>query len=235
MPKFKGAFKDYPEWKSEFVDSILPNFDEKIQIRLLNEHTPKEVELKNCATVADAWTKLDSKFANPYLITTILIDDYVKFFPAGKTPEAKLVNLRDVLVKLDDDLTSIDCKLELKDNSWLHQKVIKDLPLFFQTEFSKEEDKLIEEHGSRWEALFKYIKNESTKIEIKQPWRLEASSADSPKDFIFVLIFEIFLWVGSQQAAKEVAETSQRCFDQLRWRGLVSRTEFFKSSKQQSE
>ena len=59
-----------------------------------------------------------------------------------------------------------------------HQKVIKDLPLFFQTEFSKEEDKLIEEHGSRWEALFKYIKNESTRIEIEalQPQLVEKTA-----------------------------------------------------------
>ena len=87
MPKFNGEFRDYAEWKNEFKDSILPHFDEKKGIRLLNEHSPKDIELKNCLSIKEAWTKLDSKYANPYLITTILIDDYVKFTPHGKTPE----------------------------------------------------------------------------------------------------------------------------------------------------
>lgn len=51
------------------MEDILPNFDKRKQLRLLNEHTPKEVELKNCSTVEEAWLKLDSKYANPYMIS----------------------------------------------------------------------------------------------------------------------------------------------------------------------
>ena len=81
MPKFSGEFRVYPKWKDEFLESILPHFDDKKKIRLLDEHSPVECDLRNCETVEDAWIKLDNKYANPHLIASILLEDYVKFVP----------------------------------------------------------------------------------------------------------------------------------------------------------
>ena len=182
MPKFKGEFRDYIDWKNEFKESILPHFDDKKGVRLLNEHSPKETELRNCSTVAEAWILLDSKYANPHLISTILIDDYVKFQPRGKTQEAKLVDIRNNLVKLDDDLKSVDCQKELETNSWIHQKVFKDLPLYWQNKFSEDEDEYIRKEGNRWNALFKLIKDEAFRIETKLAHRLDPKINESSHD-----------------------------------------------------
>ena len=171
--------RDYPSWKDEFEVDILPSFEEKQKIRMLNEYTPKEIQLKNCATVEEAWLKLDSKYANPFLVTSILIDDFVKFSPKGKTPEAKLVDLRDMLVKIEDDLTSVKSEGELSSNTWLHNKVVQDLPMYWQTKFVEEEEERVQKEGSRWKAMFKFIKDESLRIETKMAWRLEAKFCDS--------------------------------------------------------
>ena len=167
IPRFKGEFREYPSWKDEFVEEILPSFDQKQQIRLLNEYTPKEIQLKNCSTIEEAWLKLDSKYANPFLVTSILIDDFVKFVPKGKTAEAKLVDLRDMLVKMEDDLTSVKSEKELSSNTWLHNKVVQDLPMYWQTKFVEDEEDLVRKEGSRWKAMFNFIKEESLRIETK--------------------------------------------------------------------
>ena len=182
MPKFKGEFREYADWKDEFKVEILPNFEVRKQIRLLNEYTPKEIELKNCSTVEEAWQKLDSKYANAHLITTILVEDYVKFVPRGRTPEAKMVDMRDMLVKMEDDLTSVNSQNELATNTWIHCKVVKDLPLHFQTKFIEKEDDLVGQEGSRWKALFKFIKDEALKIETKMSWRLDPTAPDSSRE-----------------------------------------------------
>ena len=112
----------------------------------------------------------------------ILIDDYVKFHPRGKTQEAKLVDIRNNLVKLDDDLKSVDCQKELETNSWIHQKVFKDLPLYWQNKFSEDEDEYIRKEGNRWKALFKLIKDEAFRIETKLAHRLDPKINDSSHD-----------------------------------------------------
>ena len=111
--------------------------------------------------------KLDSKYANPFLVTSILIDDFVKFVPKGKTAEAKLVDLRDMLVKMEDDLTSVKSEKELSSNTWLHNKVVQDLPMYWQTKFVEDEEDLVRKEGSRWKAMFNFIKEESLRIETK--------------------------------------------------------------------
>ena len=117
MPKFGGQFRDYPKWKEEFVECILPHFEPRKQIRLLDDHTPKDCDLRTCTTVVEAWTRLDDKYANPHLISTILIDDYIKFVPRGKNDEAKLQDVRSTLERLYQDLVTVGCDNELTTNS----------------------------------------------------------------------------------------------------------------------
>ena len=151
-------------------------------MRLLNEHSPKETELRNCSTVAEAWILLDSKYANPHLISKILIDGYDKFQPRGRTQEAKLVDITDNLVKLDDDLKSVNCQKELETNSWIRKKVFKDLPLHWQNKFSEDEDEYMKKEGNRWKALSKLIKEEAFRIKTKLAHRLNPKINDSSHD-----------------------------------------------------
>ena len=39
----------------EFVDHVLPGFDPRMQVRLMDEKTPDEVDLQNCKTADEAW------------------------------------------------------------------------------------------------------------------------------------------------------------------------------------
>ena len=85
MPKFTGKFRDYPKWKEEFKECILPHFDPKKQVRLLDDHSPKECDLRNCSTVEEAWQKLDDKYANPHLISSNIFQSTGKVnFPNKK-------------------------------------------------------------------------------------------------------------------------------------------------------
>ena len=50
------------------------------------------------------------------------------------------MSIKDIVLNIEDDLTSVKCQKELKTNSWIHQKVIQDLPLYWQKKFIEGED-----------------------------------------------------------------------------------------------
>ena len=86
------------------------------------------------------------------------------------------------MLNIEDDLTSVKCQKELKTNSWIHQKVIQDLPLYWQNKFIEGEDVTVTDTEKSWEALFKFVKEEALRIETRMSWRLNPDAQGSSKN-----------------------------------------------------
>ena len=95
MPKFDGAVKNYPKWKREFVQSILPGIEDCRRVRLLDEHTPDNMDLQNCEKVEDAWDLLDAKYGNKTVISAALLEEFFKLFSERKNTRVQTDRLEE--------------------------------------------------------------------------------------------------------------------------------------------
>ena len=182
VPKFTGAMREYPQWKDEFQKEVLPGLEVPTQIRALHQNTPEEMDLLNCRTVDDAWERLDAKYGNKEVIGALLIDDFVKYTLKGRTPEARLVDLRNVLMSLDTNLSAVECEENLHTNGWIHTTIQKMMPKFWQNKFSEQKQALLISKGSLWLALFSFIKSESKRIETDMPTHLDDHAGKQSSD-----------------------------------------------------
>ena len=85
IPTFSGKYRDYPEWKMEFEEGVFLQFDPSLHVRLLQHHTPKEMDLRNCKTVEEAWAELDGKYGNPVNVTSAILREFMDYKPRGMT------------------------------------------------------------------------------------------------------------------------------------------------------
>ena len=72
-----------------------------------------------------------------------------KYTPSGKTPEDRLLNIRDTLLKMITDLTCSSAEEEMQTNTWIHTKMVKVMPFQWQTKYADQEDNLIVEKGTK--------------------------------------------------------------------------------------
>ena len=178
MPKFDGKVKNFPKWKKEFVESILPGVEESRRVRLLDDHTPESMDLQNCESAEDCWELLDAKYGNQNVISACLIEDFMKYVPKGRSPESKLIDLRNTLVSLKTELTAVNCLDVLTTSTYHMQNIIKIMPRTWQNKWSEGKEPLIAFAGSQFEALLKFVKDEAKRIETDLPWTLDPDPQD---------------------------------------------------------
>ena len=63
--------------------------------------------------------------------------------------------------RINAELTAVNGEDDLHSSLLLHNQIIKHLWRYFQNKFSDMEEELVEAEGSKWLALFTFIKDES--------------------------------------------------------------------------
>ena len=182
MPTFEGKLRQYPGWRKEMRELVLPNLKPTHQIRILDKHSPDTVDLQNCTTVQEAWKELDSKFGNAANITTVLMDDFFKAKLKCKSEESKFVELKTLVARLSSDLVAVEQSQVLHDNPYAISNIVKLMPRFWQNKFSESKPKLQENGETLWEAVLGFLKNESFRLETELPWTLDSLAEETKEE-----------------------------------------------------
>ena len=79
----EGKVRMRPQFKKELQQCVTPGKTEKWQLMYLKKRTPDIIDLSNCVSVAEAWKRLDNKYANPIAVSTKVVDQLYKFRVTG--------------------------------------------------------------------------------------------------------------------------------------------------------
>ena len=183
FPKFEGELRKYPAWKKEMQELVLPGMEVVRQIRLLDKQSPAEVDLQTCTTVAEAWRELDTRFGNRVNISNALMDDFVGHKLRGISDESRVVELKQVVMKLYTDLKAVGCEDNLEANPFILNKVVARLPRFWQNKYSENKTELLRAAAAsaspQWTAVSEFLKSEALRIETDMPSSLDCNSQGS--------------------------------------------------------
>ena len=139
LPKFDGKPRGFPAFIREWEDIIAPDYPDCVLVSMLNDNTPPWVDLLHCTTKEEAFLILKNKFGNPAVVSTRLLDEFMKWIPDVKlTPQAQLMMVENKFVGLYNDLKAVHQESQLTANILVLNSVSKMLP-------EKYHDLLIEE------------------------------------------------------------------------------------------
>ena len=155
---------------------VLPNLQPVHQVRILDKHSPPEIDLQNCDSAKEAWKELDAKYGNAANITTVLTDDFFKMVLKSRTEESKLVELKVAVARLSSDLLAVEQSQVLHNNPYAINHIVKLLPRFWQNKYSENKTKLQEGGKSQWEGMISFLKDEAFRLETELPWTLDSFS-----------------------------------------------------------
>ena len=181
IPTFKGQLRQYPAWRKEMKELVLPDLQEVHQIRILDKHTPQAVDLQNCESIDEAWKELDSKYGNAVNITAVLMDDFFKTVLKGRSDESRLVETKVIVVRLSSDLVAVSQKQVLHDNPYAINHIVKLMPRFWQNKWSESKGRLMENGKTLWQAISGFLKDEALRLETELPWTLDSFNKNELK------------------------------------------------------
>ena len=177
VPTFDGNIRSFTKWKIQVQDHLeawRKSTSEKSAILKLDSLTPSKCDVSNCASLKEAWDKLTAKFGSATNIARVLLEDFKAYSPKGRTDEAKLVDLRDTLEKLQADLITNKQVGRCEDFSIIDTAEAM-IPGSFRRDYVREKGDLIEKKGSVFGALFTFLQEQGTLIEEHMPDKLDHS------------------------------------------------------------
>ena len=174
IPKFNGGIREYPAWRKEWSDFIIPVRGEEWALRAIDKYTPKSVDLQNCETLAEALSELDAKYADSVNVSGTLVHDFVAFTTKATGDESKLVELKGEVMRLFNDLKAVKQEAQLTQNAWLLSQIAQKLPIPLQKEFSRIKSSRSAENMSLWESTSSYLKDEAKRYERDLPHLLDS-------------------------------------------------------------
>ena len=174
VPEFKGDVKEFTKWRSQvedYLNEVARKSTEKASVHMLDRLTPRTIDVSRCDTLTEAWTKLSSKFGSPTHIARLLLRDFAACTLKKHTDEAKLIELRDILEKLESDMITNSQQARLNDFTVLdHAEHM--IPGRFRDQFVRSKDELVTKEGSGFKALTSFLEEEATMVERHLPDRL---------------------------------------------------------------
>lgn len=105
----------------------------------LNKHTPKNIDLRNVTSTSEAWMRLDAKYGNPVNVSATLIQDFINLTLKSRTEASKVVELRDEVMNLYNDLRATKEDSQLTSNTYLLNQIVYKMPRKYQETFSHQE------------------------------------------------------------------------------------------------
>ena len=177
IPHFQGDVKEFTKWKLQVEDYLneMATKSPKNAVMMLDRLTPKTFDVSRCPDLASAWAKLSSKYGSPAHIARLLLRDFNGVSLTKHTDEAKVIELRDILEKLESDLLTNGQQARCDDFHVL-DKAEAMLPGRFRALFVRAKDELVDHHGTGFKALVAFLQEESTMIELHMPDLLDSSS-----------------------------------------------------------
>ena len=183
VPSFDGDIRKFPKWRSQvedFIKDMSKRSSEKTAIHQLDRLTPEICDVSRCPTVLEAWKKLEAKFGSSTNIARLILQDFDSLSLKSKTEEAKLIELRDSLEKLESDLTINKQQQRCED---LHtvDKAESYLPPRYRIRYVERKEAMLIEKGSGFKALLAFLQEQGSLIEQYMPDKLDPLSKNEPK------------------------------------------------------
>ena len=175
VPSFDGDIRKFPKWRSQvedFIKDMSKRSSEKTAIHQLDRLTPEICDVSRCPTVLEAWKKLEAKFGSSTNIARLILQDFDSLSLKSKTEEAKLIELRDSLEKLESDLTINKQQQRCED---LHtvDKAESYLPPGYRIRYVERKEAMLKEKGSGFKALLAFLQEQGSLIEQYMPDKLD--------------------------------------------------------------
>ena len=82
---------------------------ERQAVNHLDRMTPKEIDVTRCVTLKDAWDKLTGAYGSPTYIARLLLKDFYNLKLTKANNETNVIQLKNILDKLESDLTTNEC------------------------------------------------------------------------------------------------------------------------------
>ena len=187
VPDFKGDAREFTKWRSQvedYLNEVARKSTQKSAVHMLDRLTPKTSDVSRCLTLTEAWSKLSSKFGSPVHIARLLLRDFSNCSLKKNTDEAKVIELRDILEKLESDMLTNGQAARCEDFTVLdHAESM--IPGRFRDQYVRVKEDLVETAGSGFKALTSFLEDEATLVERHLPDRLldnAPKSEASPRD-----------------------------------------------------
>ena len=143
LPSFDGDPINYPSWKEEMKNDVLPDKGPKQQLRLIAKLSPNKDLVRLFKTPEEAWDHLDDLYANPVIVAEKVIKSFTDSSTLdGNSDEAKVISLQKRLKALYLTLEVVGEQEQLTHHKPMINQAIKLLPRKYMVEFAKEVIKL---------------------------------------------------------------------------------------------
>ena len=160
LPTFDGDPIDYPSWKEEMTNDVLPDKGAKQQLRLMAKLSPNKDLPRLFKSPEEAWLDLDSLYANPVVVAEKVIRAFNDSNSLeGNSDEARVISLHKRIKSLYLTLEVVGEEEQLTHHKPLINDAIRLLPEKYRVEFAKEimkEQKTLDPKGRELTAQEKY-------------------------------------------------------------------------------
>ena len=143
-PNFDGCPAQYPHWKREMVQDILPGQSDSRGLRLICAKCPHKNLAAMFDTVEEALSYLDDKYADEQKIS----DNYTMAFldrtsVPGANDQEKLMGLYEIVRQLYNTLKAVNRTEELTKQSQMVSRIVRLLPLQYKEQFETHKENKI--------------------------------------------------------------------------------------------
>ena len=154
---------------------------------MLDQYTPSDVDLSSNVTQAECWEQLDNKYANPTVVCSHLMNEYLEWKPESRWSKSTVVlKVADLVNSFYKDLRAIDKQGELINGELLINHSVKCLPQYDKEEIIKlrtsEDKKPPNVRRSAYEIISGYLKETKEGLEKYGCWINEKEVAAKDKD-----------------------------------------------------
>lgn len=136
-PRFDGNPLKFAEFYLEWEDVIKPKLADRIFVRMINEHTPADIQLGQCVTADEALMELWKEYSAPQATSSSMLTELLKMdVMPGSNDDTRLVNLYRKVKQIHNDLKILKQEKALESNTLVVEHLMKLIPGNFVHRFS---------------------------------------------------------------------------------------------------
>ena len=181
LPKFDGQLRNYPQFKKDFNELVLPNINPKEAAFTLRNCVPSHVnEFLSCCNddISEMLQRLDVKFGDPCKIIESIVSEIHKFKKMEAEDTKRVIQFVNTLEKAHRDLKSLHLEGEIANAntvSVIENKLPRMIQMAWYREIYKEDSSV--DKTAKFTHLLKFLVTERD--------ALEYASSDLRKDVKF--------------------------------------------------
>ena len=170
MPTFQGDVRDYPRFKSDFNEQVVPHVggDKNAAYALKSCLSKVAYDLvKNVDNdIAEMWRRLDDKYGKPSKLVDVIMYDIKKLKMVREGEEKSFIDLVDVIERGYQDLCRLKLEKEMSNNtivSLIEQKLPRDIAKDWAKEVNKAGSSV--DDGNKFPSLLQFLLEQKRIIE----------------------------------------------------------------------